>query len=109
MKLTVPEQHQAKIARDTLRMSDVIRGGTEMTDKPKYSIHGYRSDNTDGGYDDESTAETLKEAKDRAKYMMSEEHTRTVEATVPVVYVTVQRYNSDDILLELFGRRGQTS
>lgn len=70
-----------------------------MKDMPKYSIRGY-CPGGDGGYDDESTADTLKEAKEKAKYMMSEEHTRIVETTVPVVYVTVQRYDSDDILLE---------
>jgi hypothetical protein len=57
-------------------------------EQSKYSVRGYCSD-TDGGYDDESPAETLSEAKKRAKYMMSEEHTRIVESTVPVVYVEV--------------------
>ena len=65
----------------------------------KYVIHGYCRGSADG-YDDESTAETLKEAKQRARHMMTEEHTRIVESTVPVVYVTIQKYNSDDILLD---------
>jgi len=69
-------------------------------DHAKYVIRGYCSD-SDGGYDDESTADTLKEAKAKARYMMSDEHTRIVETTVPVVYVTVQRYDSDDVLFDL--------
>ena len=72
-----------------------------MKDEAKYSIRGYCADNTDGGYDEESSADTLKEAKERAKYMMTEAHTRVVESTVPIVYVTIQRSNDDDIILEL--------
>lgn len=72
------------------------------TDKPKYVIHGYCKGSTEG-YDDESTADTLKEAKERAKYMMTEEHTRIVESTVPIVYVAIKKHDSDDIILD-FGK-----
>ena len=68
-----------------------------MNTEAKYILRGYCSD-TDGGYDDESTAETLKEAKERAKYMMSEEHTRIVESTVPVVYVEVINSKTDEVV-----------
>ena len=57
-------------------------------EQAKYSVRGYCSD-TDGGYDDEFPAETIKEAKERAKHLMTEEYTRLVESTVPVVYVEV--------------------
>ena len=63
----------------------------------KYSIRGYCLD-TDGGYDDESFADTLKEAKERAKYMMTEEHTRIVETTVPIVYVEIVNIKTDEIV-----------
>lgn len=69
-------------------------------EKAKYLLRGYCSD-SDGGYDDESTAETLKEAKERAKYMMSEEHTRIVESTVPVVYVEVINSKTDEVVFEI--------
>lgn len=69
------------------------------TTEAKYLIRGYCSD-SDGGYDDESTADTLKEARDRAKYMMSEEHMRVVESTVPVVYVEVINAKTDEVVLD---------
>lgn len=65
----------------------------------KYTLHGYCSD-SDGGYDDESHAETLKEAKEKARYMMSEEHTRIVESTVSVTYVEVLNA-SDEVVFTL--------
>jgi uncharacterized protein YdaT len=73
-----------------------------MTDA-KYILRGYCSD-SDGGYDDESTADTLKEARERAKNMLSEEHTRVVESTVPVVYVEVINASTDEVVKE-FGVR----
>lgn len=69
----------------------------------KYSIRGYCGD-TDGGYDDESKADTLKEAKERAKSMMSEEHMRVVESTVPVVYVEIIKNDSGEVVAD-FGVR----
>ncbi len=73
-------------------------------DKPKYAIHGYLADHsTCEGYDEESTADTLKEAKERARQMMTEEHMQIVESSVPIVYVAIKRYDSDEILLD-FGK-----
>lgn len=72
-------------------------------DKPKYSIRGYCQD-TDGGYDDESTADTLNEAKLRAREMMSEEHTRLVESTIPVAYVEIIKTDSGEVVAD-FGTR----
>lgn len=65
----------------------------------KYLLRGYCSD-SDGGYDDESTADTLKKARERAKYMMSEEHARTVESMVPVTYVEVINAKTDEVVLD---------
>lgn len=65
----------------------------------KYILRGYCSD-SDGGYDDDSTAETLKEATERARYMMSEEHMRIVESTVKVVYVEVINAKTDEVVRE---------
>lgn len=67
----------------------------------KYLIRGYCSD-SDGDYDDESQADTLKEAKERAKYMMSEEHTRIVESTVPVVRVEIVNAVSGEVVQDYF-------
>lgn len=74
-----------------------------MSEQAKYSIRGYCRE-TDGGYDDESVAETLKEARQRAKAMMSEEHMHIVESTVPVVYVEVVNTQTGEIVLD-FGSR----
>ncbi len=65
----------------------------------KYSIRGYCSD-ADGGYDDESYADTLKEAKARARYMMTEEHMRVVETSVPVVYVEIVNLKTDEVVAD---------
>ncbi len=72
-------------------------------DKAKYSVRGYCSD-SDGGYDDESSADTLKEAKQRARLMMSDEHMRVVESTVPVIYVEVVNAETGEVVAD-FGRR----
>lgn len=68
-------------------------------EQAKYSIRGYCND-TDGGYDDETVAETLVEAKKRAKYMMTETYTRVVESTVPVVYVEVINNETGERVLD---------
>lgn len=68
----------------------------------KYLIRGYCAD-TDGGYDDETVADTLKEARERAKHMMSEEFTRIVESTVPVRYVQVVNAKTGEVVLD-FGQ-----
>lgn len=47
----------------------------------KYLVRAYCSD-TDGGYDDETVAENLKEAKQRANHFLSETYTRLVESEV---------------------------
>ena len=68
----------------------------------KYSIRGYCHD-TDGGYDSEAQADTLKEAKQRARHMMSEEYLRVVESTVPVVYVEIVNLKTDEVVAD-FGQ-----
>ncbi len=68
----------------------------------KYLIRAYCSD-TDGGYDAESEADTLKAAKDRAKHFMSDTYTRLVESTVPVAYVQVVNAKTGEIVLD-FGQ-----
>lgn len=65
----------------------------------KYIIRGYCSD-TEGGYDSENFADTLKEAKERARYMMTEEYLRVVESTVPVVYVEVINAKTEEVVLD---------
>ena len=71
----------------------------------KYLVRGYCSD-TDGGYDDESEADTLKEAKAKAKHMMSDTYTRLVESTVSVAYVQVVNAKTGEIILD-FGEMPQ--
>lgn len=91
--------YQNMIVLKIIHTRSNLDDNNNMKETAKYHIRGYCSD-TDGGYDDESVADTLKNAKMRAKQMMSEEHMRIVETLVPIVYVTIQRYDSDAILFE---------
>jgi hypothetical protein len=68
----------------------------------KYLVQGFCSD-TDGGFDDEAPADTIKEARERAQYMMSDTYTRIVESTVPVVYVRVINAKTGENVLD-FGQ-----
>lgn len=74
-------------------------------EQSKYSIRGYCND-TDGGHDSESEADTLKEAKAKAKHMMSDTYTRLVESTVSVAYVQVVNAKTGEIILD-FGEMPQ--
>lgn len=65
----------------------------------KYLIRGYCSD-TDGGYDDESEAYSLKDARAKAKRMMSDTYTRTVESTVPVRYVEIVNAKTGEVVVD---------
>jgi hypothetical protein len=69
----------------------------------KYLIRGYCGD-TDRGFDSESEADTLKEARNRARYMLSEAYMRVVESEVPVVYAEVIEAKTGAIVDE-FGTR----
>ncbi len=69
----------------------------------KYAIRGYCPD-SDGGYDSESQADTLKEAKSKARHMMSDEYTRIVESTVKVSYVEIVNLETDEVVSD-FGIR----
>ena len=68
-----------------------------MKEEAKYSIRAYCGD-TDGGYDGESVADTLKEATAKAKEMMTDEYMRVVESSVPVKYVQVIDTKSGEII-----------
>lgn len=70
-----------------------------MKDESKYLIRAYCKD-SDGGYDEEARAETLREAKAKAKYLMTEEHQRIVESWVPVVYVEIINTKTDEIVAD---------
>ena len=70
----------------------------------KYLVRGYCSD-SDGGYDDESQADTLKEAKQRARHMMSDEHTRLVESTVPIIKVEIVNAKTGEIVEDYFAQK----
>lgn len=45
-----------------------------------YSIQGFGTDDTEHGCDAERTADTLKSAKQEARYMLSKEYARASEA-----------------------------
>ena len=57
----------------------------------------------DGGHNDESEADTLKDARAKAKRMMSDTYTRMVESTVPVRYVEVVNAKTGEVVID-FGR-----
>ena len=95
--------------RDLLVVQDGEIAMKNTSDKPKYSIQGYLAGSSPvEGYDDESVADTLKEARERAKAMMTDEHARIVESTVPIVYVQVRPYGTDIVLLEFGQPSGRT-
>jgi hypothetical protein len=71
-------------------------------DLPKYILRGYTSRENlerDRGCDDETGADTLKEARRIAKYWMTEEYMHTIETTVPVVLVQI--WKGDECVDEL--------
>jgi hypothetical protein len=71
-----------------------------IMEQAKYSVRAYCTD-TDGGYDDEQQAETVKEARERAKRMMTDDYLRVVESTVPVVYVEVINNKTGERVFDL--------
>jgi len=50
-------------------------------DQPKYQLRGYVSNNTELGSDAEVYADTIKAAKAKAKYLLSEEYMKACEST----------------------------
>jgi hypothetical protein len=69
-----------------------------------YRLEGYTNRNAETGYDAESSADTIKEAKQRAKYMMSEEERVANEASSRIV--KVQIWKGAELVDELYGREG---
>lgn len=65
-----------------------------MNDKPKYVVLGfYTADDVNSGCDAESEADTLKEAKARARYMISEQARLDNEASKRLQRAQVWRGN----------------
>lgn len=63
-----------------------------MKEHMKYRIEGYCSaDGIDKGYDASSEADTLKEAKEKARYMLTKEHQAACEASDPLTVARVMR------------------
>ena len=68
-------------------------------EQAKYLVRGYCGD-TDGGYDDEYPADTLKEARERAKYLMGESYMRVVESEIAVSYVEILNTQTGEVVAD---------
>lgn len=69
-----------------------------------YTIYAYRSQATvDSGSDYDTTADTLAEAKKRARYSVSEEFRQSAEMSTVLGYAQV-RNGSDEIVFDCFSK-----
>lgn len=66
-----------------------------------YQIQGFQSNDTQNGCDAERTAETIKEARLEAKYMLSDDYRRACEASRKLV--TIQIWKGETLVAELGG------
>lgn len=57
----------------------------------KYLVLGFQDATRDEGYDAERGADTLKEAKHEARYMLSEEYRKASEASAKLQMVQIWR------------------
>jgi hypothetical protein len=69
-----------------------------------YQIQGYQDRTTEFGFDAERTAETLKDARREAKYMLTEDYRLTSEASSKLT--KVQIWKGEELLDEIFGKEG---
>lgn len=69
-----------------------------------YTIYAYRSQETvDSGSDCDTTADTLAEAKKRARYMVSEAFRQSAEMSAVLGYAQV-RNGADEIVFDCFAK-----
>jgi hypothetical protein len=66
-----------------------------------YQIQGFQSINTDRGYDAERSADTVKEARREAKYMLSDEYRRASEVSDKLA--KVQIWKGEELIDEMEG------
>ena len=66
----------------------------------QYYLYGYQSGEANGGADAECSADTLKDAKAQAKYMLTDAYRRASEASECIKYVQVWR--GTDIVYDIF-------
>jgi hypothetical protein len=80
-----------------------------MTDQSKYLITGYvNPDATEKGYDADREADTLKDAKREAKYMLSERYMLDCESTQMIKRVQIlkrgRRDERDECVDDIFAK-----
>ena len=69
-----------------------------------YTIYAYRSQETiDDGCDYDTTADTLAEAKKRARYTVSEEFRQSAEMSTVLGYAQV-RNEADEVIFDCFSK-----
>ena len=66
-----------------------------------YQIQGFQTLNTERGYDAERSADTLKDARKEAKYMLSDDYRRASEASAKLA--TVQIWKGSELIAEMEG------
>lgn len=65
-----------------------------------YQLLGFQTDNTERGYDAERFADTLKEARREARYMLSATYTRVCESTHDLEVIQV--WDGDTLVFEVW-------
>jgi hypothetical protein len=72
----------------------------EMT----YQLQGYEDRTAETGYDAERFADTLKDARKQAKYMLSDEYRNVCEASR--LLTKVQIWKGEELVDEVYGKEG---
>lgn len=71
-------------------------------DRPRYRLEGFTTPDTSRGYDTENEADTLKEARAKARHMVSLEWQRLTEASGPLSYVRAVDTRSEAVAFERY-------
>ncbi|MDO8632791.1 MAG: hypothetical protein Q7R41_20100, partial [Phycisphaerales bacterium] len=71
-------------------------------DLPRYRLEGYTTPDTSRGYDAENEADTLKEARQKARHMLSPEWQRLTESSGPLSYVRIVDTRSESVTDERY-------
>jgi len=67
-----------------------------------YHLQGFEDRDAESGYDAERFADTIKEARQEAKYMLSEDYRRASEADKMIA--KVQIWKGEELIDEVYGK-----
>lgn len=69
-----------------------------------YELHGFENSSAETGYDAERCADTLKDARKQAKYMLSHEYRNVCEASS--LLTKIQIWKGKELVDEVYGKEG---